>query len=481
MSDHAPTSGATATPNSSWHARLEETINELWDNVVDPREAYVDTDGTWWDEVGAFRGGSRGAVAGPFRSEMQLREIRERCRDVALRNEFAINGHENRVSYVIGSGHTYQAVARHDAAGVDDLPASVQSVIDNFVAENHWHQRQQELFRRRDRDGEVFLRYFFDPDGHTRVRFVEPEQVATPAELAHDPSASYGIQTDPEDVETVWSYFIDGVAVPADEIQHRRIGVDCNVKRGLPLFYPVLKNLQRAEKLLRNMSVVAGIQSAIALIRRHRGATSSGVQQFVQDTASERVTNSGTGQTTSYRRYPPGTILDTHGGVEYDFPATNVDAASYVALLQAELRAVASRLVMPEFMLGSNASNANYSSTMMAEGPAVKMFERLQAEQKEDDLALIRRVVRHAASRGVLPEDVLDVVDIRVGLPRLVSRDALKEAQLHRIELQQGILSPQTWSMTSGLDYAQEQSNIEKHRRQNADVTDVARTNTHAT
>ena len=43
-----------------------------------------------------------------------------------------------------------------------------------------------------------------------------------------------------------------------------------------------------------------------------------------------------------------------------------------MTVLQAELRAIASRLVMPEFMLTSDASNANYASTMVAEGPAVQ-------------------------------------------------------------------------------------------------------------
>jgi hypothetical protein len=35
-------------------------------------------------------------------------------------------------------------------------------------------------------------------------------------------------------------------------------------------------NLRRAEKLLRNMSVVAEIQSAIALIHKHQGGIRSG-------------------------------------------------------------------------------------------------------------------------------------------------------------------------------------------------------------
>ena len=52
---------------------------------------------------------------------------------------------------------------------------------------------------------------------------------------------------------------------------------------------------------------------------------------------------------------------------------------------------------MPEFMLTSDASNANYSSTMVAEGPAVKMFDRLQHEMLGDDIELL---VACVASRG---------------------------------------------------------------------------------
>src|SRR5205823_375671 len=150
-----------------------------------------------------------------------------------------------------------------------------------FVAANNWHRRQQEIVRRYDRDGEVFLRFFVDVDGQTRVRFVEPGQAATPPERAGDPATTFGIETEADDVETSLGYWVDGSLVDACHIQHRKANVDQNVKRGLPLFYPVRKNLRRAEKLLRNMSVVAEIQSAIALIRKHHGGTKSGVQQFV--------------------------------------------------------------------------------------------------------------------------------------------------------------------------------------------------------
>ena len=114
-----------------------------------------------------------------------------------------------------------------------------------------------------------------------------------------------------EDVETVLAYCVDGQLVDPTEVQHRKANVDGNVRRGLPLFFPVRKNLRRAEKLLRNMSVVAEIQSAIALIRRHHRSNRAAVEQFAAAGADATVSNTLTGQSTNVKRYGPGTILDT--------------------------------------------------------------------------------------------------------------------------------------------------------------------------
>lgn len=447
---------------TAWH-EIEETYNGLWDRLVDPREAWDDGDGEDWLRVGAEFAGGTGWGAG-LRSERELAEARAQCRQLAVTNEFAINGHENRVSYIVGAGHQYRAVARRGSTVAGDVLRDVQAVLDRFLRENRWHARQQEIVRRRDRDGEVFLRFFLASDGLTRVRFIEPGQVSTPTTLAADPAVTFGIYSDPRDVESVLAYFVDGESIDAGEIQHRKANVDANVKRGLPLFYPVLKNLRRAEKLLRNMSTLAEIQSAIALIRRHRSAARTTVQQFVSDEADVSQTSSATGCTRHFRRYAPGTVLDAPANVEYDFPAASVNAAAYVAVLQAELRAIASRLVMPEFMLTSDASNANYASTMVAEGPAVKMFERLQAEQMLADREVLHRVLTNAVRTGHLPDAALMDVEIQIEAPSLAVRNPLDEAHVNRIEHAAGILSPQTWCLRRGLDYEREQENWRRHR-----------------
>jgi capsid protein len=453
--------------------RLLEAYDQLWDSFVDPWEPYNDDGENWLPLTGD---GPVGALysLGPA-SEAQLADIRRQCRLLALQNEFAINGHENRISYIVGPGHSYRATARkfipnpnaeNSGQAMTTLIAQVQTVIDDFISTNHWHSRQQEIVRRKDRDGEALLRFFVAPDGSMRIRFIEPDQVFTPPDQVGNPAARLGVLTDRNDVETVLGFFVDGQLIDAADVQQRKANVDANVRRGLLLFYPVRKNLRRAEKLLRNMSVVAAIQSAIALIRKHRQGTATGVQQFVANQADAAITSPASWQTSAFRRHGPGTILDANANIEYDFPAANIDAANFVAVLQAELRAVASRLVMPEFMLTSDASNANYSSTMVAEGPAMRMFARLQAEQVCDDLEVMWRAVNSAVAAGKLPPETATLINIQAVPPSLEVLDPLKEAQRFRIENVAGILSPQTWSQRDGLDYDQEQANFAAYKHQ---------------
>jgi len=435
--------------------QLREAFNLLYSDFVDPREAYLDDHGLPWQGLGS--GDS------PHSAE-QLADVRLQCRQLLYANEYAINGVENRISYIVGPGHHYQAIVRkgtgtNKSASSDQLADEVQRVLDEFVHRSEWHSRQQEIVRRTDRDGEAFIRLFAKSNGTTELRFVEPEQVATPSEYQDNPAASLGILTKPGDVESVIGYWIDGQLVAADEMQHRRANVDRNVKRGLPLYTPVRNNLLRAEKLLRNMSVVAEIQSAIALIRKHRAATRSGVEHFVSSGADAEV-NKDAGHIEQLTQYGPGTILDAPAGLEYDFPTTGINASTFVTILQAELRSIAARLVMPEFMFTSDASNANFASTMVAEGPAVRMFERLQGGMTRDDCRLMWQVVQNAVRAGQLPANVRELVEITITTPPLVARDSLREARVMEIAHRHKLVSPQTWSGRLGLDYDQEQKNI---------------------
>ena len=144
------------------------------------------------------------------------------------------------------------------------LALDVQRVLDRFLTANRWQHRQQEIVRRRDRDGEAFLRFFALPDGSTQVRFVDPAEVSTPPERRDDPGRQFRRPNR------------SGRRRDGPDLLHRRPGGrrgrhptpqgQCRRQREArpATFYPVRKNLRRAEKLLRNMSTVAEIQAAIA-------------------------------------------------------------------------------------------------------------------------------------------------------------------------------------------------------------------------
>lgn len=444
-------------------ANYLESQSSLWNSYVDPREAWIDETGEVWESVG---GGVSPIEELPYRNCTELFQVQSIARILARSNEFARNAHQNRINYIVGWGHTYtiQGVAEHIP---NATIGRVQAVLDSILKANRWQCRQQEMLLRADRDGEVFIRTFRSDDGILRFRFIEPRQVQPPGTASDD--QSFGVENKPGDIETVVAYHVDGTPIDAREIQHRKYNVDSSIKRGYPLLFPVRRNLVRAAKLLRNMSTATEIQTAIALIRKHQQATKEAVRSFIAAKAEQRP--AGT-TPENVLRYPSGSILDVPQGQEYTIPP-QLDPSKTVSALQAELRAIASYLVMPEFMLSSDASNANYASTMVAEGPSVKAFESAQQTEIAHDTELLNAALDFAAESGLITTDERRAVRISVEPPSVQVRDRLKEAQTRQIDMGLGILSPQTATAETGRDYDQEQLNIELHQEKTGSVPDV--------
>ncbi|MBL9092541.1 MAG: hypothetical protein JNL96_15060 [Planctomycetaceae bacterium] len=513
--------------------RLEKLFEaiDLANSVIDPLEPYRDGGETWLPVGRGFTGATRanalGLLTAGFDTETELDMARDEMRYLAATNPYAINAHENRQSYILGDGHTYDVAVKkkkkpkarppvvdgqdglagggkqrrgsgndREANGNSLPPASqpgkpgadgrqlpsnqqppqlpaddidpadeelacdAQESIDEFIEENDWVARQQEIVLRLDRDGEVFLRYFEGSDGVLRVRFVEPGHVRTPMEKADDPNVRFGIEFDSEDAETPIRYFIKGVPVDAAEIQHRKANVDRTTPRGVPLLFGQRMHLRRANKNVLNISAKIDIISAIGLIRKHSGSQ-TGVQRTVSAAAQFQATDSRSNQTIYARRFEPGTILDTSDTVSYEAPSVDgVDQLSAGVALN--LRCIASRLVMPEFMVSSDASNANYASTMVAEGPSVKSFERLQKRQSSWDIDVLWKALE-VAGHGERKE-LKKRIEIRVGMPTIISRDDYKKAQENEILYGEGVISPQEWASQAGVDYEKMQAEIAEHK-----------------
>ncbi len=127
-------------------------------------------------------------------------------------------------------------------------------------------------------------------------------------------------------------------------------------------------------------------------------------------------------------------------------------------VLQAELRAIAARLVMPEFMLTSDASNASYASTMVAEGPAVRMFQAdCSTSWWTTTFKSWSGLSPPRPRPAVCPERPPRPSRSNAVPPSLAVRDRLREAQADQILVRAGAMSrgdhgAAAWGGAPGVD-----------------------------
>ena len=363
-------------------------------------------------------GGERGL------SESQRQDLRTQARRLVESNPHARNVLRLLEIYVTGPGFQLNA-ARINPNDEPESSLSVDRIWNRFLRDNRRHFSIREFARRVWRDGECFLR-LFDAEKPT-VRFIDPEQIGEPP---HHPGTQ-GIVTEPTDVETPLLYLVidptDGslqTEIPAADVIHTRRGVDSNERRGVTWFAPLIEPLAQFDHWLDTELTARKLQASIVLWRKVQGGPSRA--SSIAD-ASQTGTLYEAGSTTRRERFRAGTILTTSQGTELEYLQPNTNFGDAVPLGRLLLLCTAAGSGLPEFMLTSDASNGNFASTMVAEGPAVKLF---QAEQQFFAAELERLwewVIRQAITQGELPSDTLDRVQPEWTFPQLVARDRNKD------------------------------------------------------
>lgn len=373
-------------------------------------------------------------------------------------------------AYVVGKGMTLRATQRKKG---DDSPlvGKLQAWLDNFADVNTFSEFQQEAFVRSKRDGESIVRHFPKSDGMTHLRFVWPEHVRQPPMEIQD-VWSFGIETDPNDVEDVKNYSILPAGSPSDqpeivsaeEIDHIKCNVDRGIKRGMPeLCLDLRDSLESARKLRRNTAEGAAVRAAFAYIRKHATATSSQVDDFLtaqQDYLAPRVTRDGQ-QNRATELIEPGTVVDIDAGQEYIASPADAGVPFYVQAVQMCLRAAGCRWNAPEGLASGDYSNNNFASALVAEAPFRLRCEMEQEFYRTRFMRIVMRAIQHAIDIGALPGNILEVCEVQMTPRSLEVRDKQQEASTNQIYTGMGIKSPQTISQELGLDYENEQSNIE--------------------
>lgn len=422
-----------------------------------------------WHLVGGGKGLS---------TETERMEIRDKVRQLVRENPHACQILRMLEAYVTGPGLTlaHQPASEDHSETDRELAATADRLWSDFWTVNLRHYSYREHARRSWRDGECFVRKFagtgVDPeflstgseiDGDPAsgwgidhpawppaVRFVDPEAIGP---TAADPD-SQGIITDPRDVERPLEYLRirpgDGELlerIPAPEILQTRIGVDSNEKRGLSLFAPILEGLNCFEKWMETELLARKLQSSIVLWRKVQGSP-----QMAESLANQSAQPSGPWGDVRRERVMPGTILTTNHGTDIQFLQPNTNFGDAASLGRMVLLSIAAGAGLPEFMLTSDASNANFASTMVAEGPAVKFFQSQQQFFSGEFTRLWRWIMADAIDAGLLPEDFFDRMEVRWSFPSLINRDRPKERLADVRLVESGILSRAEVARRDGVD-----------------------------
>ncbi len=456
------------------------------DRYVNPLERYLDG-GRLVAPLGTILDRRSGKNLPLVWTELDLREFRRWARLICDVNPFAVGFLGLLTDFHIRQGYGWQAYPTSLAhcltfgvAAPDALPekaeddrrraALCQGVLDEWKDLRRWPLKSREAFRRWRRDGEVFLR-FFRGERHALpdIRFVEPEQVGPPPGDDADGRWSFGILTEPEDVETVHAYFVrdpmgtgsEGDEVPAARILHLKANVDSSIKRGLSDFMPVQDDLERVRRMLRNMGEVAAIQTAIAWVSQYAVATADQVGTLIRAGADYIRPKIGdpTGKLIDVVNYEPGTVIHMDANRQFLAGPVGTGTAGFVQVEQALLRGCGARWRFPEYFSG-DASNNNMASSIVAGSPFVVAVEGNQLEWGVFERAVAMKVLQLCVESGRLSAEAAAGVNVKVIPPAVALANRDEEERLRQMRNQAGVLSVTSWQQQVGLDPRHEAANF---------------------
>lgn len=355
--------------------------------------------------------------------------------------------------FVLGKGPIVKAK--------DERP-EVQATWDNFRKDNKWSLREKEMVRRVFRDGEVFMRKFTNDTGDMRVRFLRADNIRNPIsvrDMMQGENVSYGVGTDPQDIENVQNYYhckIDGTLIeriPAPEIIHIKILSDSDMKRGISFLLTSLPMLAKYLSWLDDRIALNKVRSAIALIKQVEGTANT-----IDNIRDLRKSQTRSGSSNKQQMPERATVITANKGISYSMLSPNINASDVKDDGRSMLLAVAAGCGFPEMFLTADYANANYSSTLVAQNPFVREIEDWQDFFEFYYTDLFSDVVKSKIKSGELPENCN--TNCNIEWPPLILADIEKNNKSREIQHRNKIISKMTWQLKEGLDPEIEEANM---------------------
>jgi hypothetical protein len=427
-----------------------------------------------------------------YEHDSDLRMIRATARRLATMFPVVQGAITSLTNYVIAGGFEYE----FQPATTEAKPyvRIVQSLLDAFLDRNDFiGHLDRDIHHRSREDGETLIGLYWDGKqrDEIRIELVDPNYIVQPANTKplermlgcqhklsswwHGVHTTYDHELKRDDVSRPLGYHVvfdpEGDTwdyLPSCRCEFIKRNVGSDARRGVSDLYAVQRDLELEAKIRRNTAEGAAILAAIVMIRQHaEGVTKSSVESFAQanrTTSYEKRIDSGT-RTTNVEQLQPGTIKDTPYGMTTTVgPMGTLNQPIYIQVAQYLLRIIGTRWNMPEYLVSGDASNANYSSTLMSGLPFVRAREADQEYYAKHFESLIWKALRMyyeaGRIRGVNWQVLRQGLTLKVDYASPATRDKAEQAATNKALIDAGVMSKRTAASDLGLDYDEEQQGI---------------------
>ena len=362
----------------------------------------------------------------------------------------------------------------------DSLAKQCNEYWHAFWVKNGLKKKDKEIHNRKNRDGDCFMSFEgVDGDTASGTILINGKEFTVPvfrflsASRVKDVNSKFpfGIETEDGDPETVVRYHYSNETetssrpIDAEHIVHWKGNADSDWRRGLPILTSTMHWFPELNRFAQNAVDRTSIQNAHVLLRTVKNSASATAIR------NQNLDTSNSSDAYQQKRVNGGTVITAGAGVDYKFLGPQMEGArpEDARLL---MLLIASGSGLAEYMVSADASNSNYSSTMVAESPAVRTFEDAQDEDEYYWGLVWRKVILFGVEIGALPPNAY--TECVVHWNPLIARNAKEEAEALTMLSIHG-LSDETILTKSGFnskeEFAKSESELELRAKRSPDVS----------
>lgn len=380
--------------------------------------------------------------------------------------------HENLLSYLVGTGHSYSVERLDtDADGnkEDATTALAMKAIDEFLSFYEWPDMQEEFYNRWFRSGDTIR--IVQPLGRTvEFAYVEPFNLAPPDNRKAE-TAPFGIEYRNGNVNSpVRYYLVDATGKPkavdritrSQVVSHGKRGVDRNDPRGIPLLWLAYCPAREIDELDRALSKILAATSEHAV-----------VYDYNPDVTNAAITRVADGATVNARTAAAkGRMANNPGGAVHarDYKVVlngaGVNGSDWVEVLQGKRRTIGVLAGLPEFIVTGDAETGSRNTLFVAEAPFTRRISREARRGSAHEVEVLYHAI--ASSFGKFGDEAW-LLQFKSNY-RIVAKFALAESQDKAAEtarimnlLDKKVISPQVAARMIGEDYDQVQADWDAH------------------